>query len=258
MFNQKSFFMIRRIVLLVSIVGFLASCDFGMKKQAALQKEVDSLKTELIINQQVANTLEEVGILLDSIDRNRNILRTDMIEGTSYDQYLSRMAELNDYVKDTEAKIRSLEESAKSSKSASRSYAASIKKLKAELETRNNELAVLQEQVERYRNENENLIQTVALQKAEIEDKITKLDSSVNQIGQLNGQIETLLTQSKIDQGEAYYLRALALETAADRTKFAPRKKKETRTEALELYKLAASFGKEEAQSRIVELESKI
>lgn len=250
--------MIRRIVLSMSIIGSLTSCDFGYNKRAALQKEVDSLKTELIINQQVANTLQEVGTLLDSIDHNRNMLRTDMLEGTSYNQYLARMNDLNEYVKSTEAKIKSLEQSAKSSKSANRSYASSIKKLKAELESRNNELATLNEQVTRYRNENENLIQTVALQKAEIEDKIMKLDSSGNQISRMNHQIETMLVQSSIDQGEAYFLRAQALETAADRTKFAPRKRKETRTEALELYKLAASLGKEEAQTRIAELESKI
>jgi len=250
--------MILRIVALMSIGGFLKGCDLGFNKQAALQKEVDSLKTELLVNQEVANTLEEVGILLDSIDQNRNLLRTDMLEGTSYDQYLARMHDLNQYVKDTEAKIKSLETSAKSSRSANRNYASSIKKLKAELETRNTELAALQEQVTRYRNENENLIQTVALQKAEIEDKIMKLDSSGNEIITLEKQINEMLTQSKIDQGEAYFLRAQAVETAAERTKFAPRKKKETRAEALELYKLAASYGKEEAQIKITELESKI
>ena len=250
--------MLQRIVLLMSIVGFLSSCDLGFNKQAALQKEVDSLKNELLVNQEVASTLEEVGILLDSIDQNRNLLKANMLEGTSYDQYLARMKDLNEYVKNTEAKIKALESSTKTSRSANRNYASTIKKLKAELEEKNGELLALQDQVARYRNENENLIQTVALQKAEIEDKILKLDSSGTQIKDLNLQIDHLLTQSKIDQGEAYFMRAQALETAADRTKFAPRKKKETRSEALELYRLAASFGKEEAQTKISELESKI
>lgn len=250
--------MILRIAFFVSIVGLLFGCDFGYKKQEALQKEVDSLKTELFANQQVAETLNEVGTLLDSIDNNRNLLRTDMLEGTSYDRYTSRMRDLNDYVKSTEAKILALEASAKSSKSVSRNYASTIKKLKAELEDRNSELAVLQEQVAKYRNENENLVQTVELQKAELTDKLARLDSSGNHIVTLEQQIDEMIAQNKIDQGEAYFLRAQAIETAADRTKFAPKKKKETRTEALELYKLAASFGNEEAQLKIAELESKI
>ena len=42
------------------------------------------------------------------------------------------------------------------------------------------------------------------------------------------------------------------------RTKLAPRKKKETLREAIELYKKALSLGKTEAQERITALESKI
>lgn len=241
----------------MSIVVLLAGCEFG-SKQTAMQKELDSLKTELLANQQVANTLEEVGVLMDSIDANRNLLRTTMLEGTSYDQYLSRMRDLNEYVKSTEDKIKALEASTKSSRSASRNYASTIKKLKAELESRNSELAVLQDQVNKYRNENENLIKTVALQKAELAEKITMLDSSGTQIITLEKQVSDMISQSKIDQGEAYYLRAQAIETAANRTKFAPRKRKETREEALELYRLAAFYGKSEAEYKIEELKEKI
>ncbi len=249
--------MILRITFFLSTVVLLAGCDVG-SKQATMQKELDSLKLELLTNQQVANTLEEVGVLMDSIDVNRNLLRTTMLEGTSYDQYLLRMRNLNEYVKNTEDKIKALEASAKSSRSASRNYASTIKKLKAELESRNSELAVLQDQVSRYRNENDNLIKTVELQTAELAEKITMLDSSGTQIITLEKQVSDMISQSKIDQGEEYYLRAQAVESAADRTKFAPRKRKETREEALELYRLAVFYGKTEAQSKIEELESKI
>lgn len=249
--------MILRITYFMSTVVLLAGCEFG-SKQTAMQKELDSLKTELLANQQVANTLEEVGVLMDSIDANRNLLRTTMLEGTSYDQYLSRMRDLNEYVKSTEDKIKALEASTKSSRSASRNYASTIKKLKAELESRNSELAVLQDQVNRYRNENENLIKTVELQTAELAEKISMLDSSGTQIITLEKQVSDMISQSKIDQGEAYYLRAQAVETAANRTKFAPRKRKETREEALELYRLAAFYGKSEAEHKIEELKGKL
>ena len=59
-------------------------------------------------------------------------------------------------------------------------------------------------------------------------------------------------------QADMYFAQAQALETAAQRTKFAPRKKKETKREALELYKLAYSLGKAEAQNRIDELEKEV
>ncbi len=251
-------FMILRIASFMSLVVLIASCDFGRRQQELLSHQVDSLTNELALSQQAANTLEEVGTLIDSIDRNRNALRTNMLEGTTYDQYIARMEDINAYIKSSEAKIEALEKSTKSSKSVARSYAATIKKLKAEVSSRNEELASLQAQVDKYRNENENLIHTVALQKAEIEDKLSKLSSSKGEIEGLEKSINELLIQSKLDEAEAYFLRAQAVEMAANRTKFAWRKRKETRQEALELYKLAKFYGKEEAQPRIEELEAKI
>jgi len=41
------------------------------------------------------------------------------------------------------------------------------------------------------------------------------------------------------------------VEEAANRTKLAPRKKKETYKEAIELYKKALSMGKTEAQAKL-------
>lgn len=250
--------MIKRIIFILSVAGLLGACDFNPGEKEKLRSELDSLRTELSDNKQMASTLEEVGVLMDSIDISRNVLRTSMLEGTSYDEYVKRMEELNGHVKRTQTKIDELEKSLKSSKSAANSFSTSLKKIKAELYARNEEMAVLQKQVDQYRNENENLVHTVDLQKAELDDKLQKLTSSQGEITNLEMNINQMIAQSKIDEAEAYYLRAQAVETAADRTKFAPRKKRETRQEALALYRLASFYGKEEAQSKIAELEKKI
>lgn len=250
--------MIKRIIFILSVAGLLGACDFNPGEKEKLRSELDSLRTELSDSKQMASTLEEVGVLMDSIDLSRNVLRTSMLEGTSYDEYVRRMGELNGHVKRTEAKIAELENSLKSSKSTANSFSASLKKIKAELHARNEEMAVLQKQVDQYRNENENLVHTVDLQKAELDDKLQKLTLSQDEITNLEMNINQMIAQSKIDEAEAYYLRAQAVETAANRTKFAPRKKRETRQEALELYRLASFYGKEEAQTKIAELEKKI
>ena len=250
--------MILRIAFFMSLVVLTASCDFGGKQRELLSRQVDSLTNELTLSQRAASTLEEVGSLMDSIDYNRNALRANMLEGTTYDQYVARMHNINEHIKNTERKISELEKSSKSSKSVARSYASTIKKLKEEVNSKNEELALLQSQVDKYRNENENLVHTVELQKAEIEDKLSKLSVSQEEIANLEKSIDELLVQTKLDEAEAYFLRAQAVEMAADRTKFAPRKRKETRQEALELYRLAAFYGKEEAQTKIEELKEKI
>ena len=130
-----------------------------------------------------------------------------------------------------------------------------IKKLKHDLETRNQELAAFQEQVEKYRNQNSNLVQTVGLQSAEITDKLGQIEVKQQEIAKLETQVKDLLEVSKIDEAESYFARARAVEESANRTRFAPRKKRETRKEALELYKLAVFYGKEEAKEKVSELE---
>ena len=116
----------------------------------------------------------------------------------------------------------------------------------------------LQEQVEKFRNENENLIITVDLQDAEIADKQAEIESKSQELALIEARVQELMIQSKISEADAYYTRAQAIETAANRTKLAPRKKKETMREALELYKKALSLGKNEAQAKITQLESRL
>ncbi|HNP06615.1 MAG TPA: hypothetical protein PKN99_03265 [Cyclobacteriaceae bacterium] len=250
--------MIKKVIIVLSMAGILGACDFNPGEKEKLRSELDSLKIELSTNQEMASTLEQVGVLMDSIDVSRNVLRTSMLEGTSYDEYARRMEDLHEHVKKTQAKIDELENAVKSSRSAANNYASALKKLKAELKSTNEEMIALQTQVDRYRNENENLVHTVDLQKAELADKLQQLSSSQDEIANLELNINQMLAQSKIDEAEAYYLRAEAMEMAANRTHFAPRKKKETRKEALELYRLASFYGKEEAKSKIEELEEKI
>jgi uncharacterized protein YhaN len=243
-------------LLLVLIVGTLMmGCDKGSEK---LQTQIDSLRQELQTSQEFAQTLQEVGVMMDSIDANRQLLRVNMVEGTTYEDYSSRMKDINNYVKDTQRKIEDLEKSLKKSKGATNSYAATIKKLKADLESKNAEILQLQEQVDRYRNENENLVSTVTLQSKEIDDQEAELQAKRQELALIESRIQELMVQGKVNEADQYFARAQAIELAATRTKLAPRKKKETYKEAIELYKKALSLGKAEAQTKIDELEKKI
>ncbi|MEX2235176.1 MAG: hypothetical protein WD824_23640 [Cyclobacteriaceae bacterium] len=241
---------------LVLIPAFLISC--GTQEKEALQNQVDSLKTELDKSHQASETLAEIGILLDSIDASRQLLRVNLVEGTPYDDYRGRMEDLNEYIRDTQEKIENLERSLQTSKANSKAFTKTINQLKAELATKSKEMAFLQEQVEKFRNENENLIITVDLQDAEIADKQSQIETKSQELALIEARVQELMIQSKVSEAEAYYTRAQAIETAANRTKLAPRKKKETMREAIELYKKALSLGKNEAQAKIALLESRL
>lgn len=247
--------MVKRFLFVASFGAVMASCGGNSEK---LQSQVDSLKTELQTSQQFATTLQEVGVLMDSIDANRQLLRVNMVEGTTYDNYKSRMKDINNYVKDTQSKITDLEQALKKSKGNANTYAATIKKLKADLESKNAEIIKLQDLVASLGNENANLITTVGLQEAELADKESQITAKQQELALIEAHIQEIMVQSKMSEGDSYFARGQAVEEAANRTKLAPRKKKETYKEAIELYKKALSLGKQEAQAKITALEKKI
>ena len=245
-----------KLLYLMVIPALLLACDSREKED--LRTQVDSLRVELERSQENSRTLAEIGVLLDSIDETRQLLRVNLVEGTPYDDYSGRMKDLHEYIRNTEEKIGRLEENLRKSQSGARTLSKTINQLKAQLASKEKEMAFLQEEVEKFRNENENLIITVNLQDAEIADKQEQIDVRSQELALIEARVQELMIQSKVSEADAYFARAQAVEEAANRTKLAPRKKKETLREAVELYKKALSLGKNEAQDNITALEKKL
>jgi chromosome segregation ATPase len=244
--------MVKKFLFGLSLAVLAWGCDSGEKER--LRSQVDSLRLELETSQQMAQSLQEVGALIDSIDASRNLLRTDVVEGTNYTNYAERLKNINEHIRQTEGRIAELEESLKNSKGAASNYAASIKRLRADLEARTQQVAALEQEVEKMRMENATLAKTVNEKDSVLVVKDDLIQMKEQDIAALETRVEEINTASRMSQADLYFAQAQALETAASRTKFAPRKKKETQREALELYKLSLSLGKEEAQDRIDEL----
>lgn len=248
--------MIKKLIFVLPLIGLLWSCDTKEKKM--LRTEVDSLRTELQASQQTALTLEEVGVLIDSIDANRKLLRTDVVEGTSYKDYKGRLESINSHIRDTEMKIAELEKSLKVSKNSSAGYNASIKRLKNDLAMSSQQIAALQLEVEKVRGENQDLALSITQKDSILSQKEELIKMREQDVAGLETKVVEINTQANKTQADMYYAQAAALETAAARTKFAPKKRKETQREALELYKLSLSLGKVEAQTKIDELQKAI
>jgi len=249
--------MIKRIFITLSVAGLIWSCGMKMENET-LRATVDSLRTELTESEEMAATLNEVGVLIDSIDMNRKVLRTNMVEGTSLTNYHKRLEEINAYVKSSTKKIEELEASVGKLKSNNSQFSAMIKKMKNELEAKRLELVTLNDLVNKYKTENESLIQMVSQKETLISEKDNYIRVKEEELVQAENQIRELQIQSKLTEADLYFAQAAALEEAARRTKFAPRKKKVTQREALEMYKKAFFFGKDEAQEKIEYLENKL
>jgi len=244
---------VRTGIFSLGIVAILFSCD--SKEKAQLHQKVDSLNVELQASRKVEQTMNEIGVLIDSIDVSRQALNTKMVEGTSYADYLNRLKDINTHIRDTQKKLDLMETSARKSNSVS---AATIRRLKADLELRSNEIIALQLDIAKMREETRSLAVTINQKDSVLSSKDEVIKVKEGDITSLQGQVKDINEDSKNKVANLYFAQAQALETAANRTKFAPRKKKETRREALELYKLSLSLGKQEAQARIDKLEKEI
>jgi len=242
-----------KLIPAIVVVTLMWSCDTSVKEH--LQSKVDSLQVELTASQQAVNTLQEVGVLLDSIDANRQLLRANMVEGTTVSDYKSRLTNVNRYVKETETKIADLEKALKKSNAG---YAGTIRRLKSELEASTQQLAVLQEEAEKMRTENQSLARNVSQRDSLINTKVEFIKVKEQDLANMETKVQQINEESRNHQADLYFAQAQALETAAARTKFAPKKKKETQREALELYKIALSLGKAEAQNKVEQLEKAI
>lgn len=243
----------KNYIMGLAIVLFFVSCD--TKEKAVMQSKIDSLSVQLTASKQVEANLNEVGVLIDSIDASRKALQIKMVEGSSYADYVNRLQAINLYVQKTEKRLTELE---KSTENTSKISASSIRRLKADLAKRTEEIVELQAQIATLRNEN--LVAWAKVNHRDsvllIKDQVIKLNES--DIASLERLVNDSQAENKIAVSNLYFNQAKALEMAADRTQFAPRKKKEARREALELYRLSQSLGKPEAQAKIVELEKKL
>lgn len=243
----------KNFIIGISIVFALTSCE--TKEKAVLQQRIDSLSIELNNSKDAEKNLNEVGMLIDSIDASRKTLQLKMVEGTSYSDYISRLKNINAYVQQTEAKLSQLE---KSNKNATKSSASSIRRLKADLANRTNEILDLE--LKLANQHNQNLVMWAKLNSTDsllsLRDETIKLNE--RDIVSLEKLLNETQSENKIAIANLYFAQAEALEKAANRTHFAPRKKKETRREALELYRLSLSMGNMKAQNKIDELEKKL
>lgn len=243
----------KTFILGLAIIASLFGCE--SKEKLVLQHKVDSLNVELVAIKEVERGFKEVGVLIDSIDASRKFLQVKMIEGHNYADYISRLRGINVYIKKTEAKLRALEESNKNS---SKTAASSIRRLRADLENRTQEVVALQLQIATLNKANMALWTKVHEKDSLLfmKDQVIKLkESDIANLSRMNVEVRE---SNQVTVANLYFEQAAALEQAANRTQFAPNKKKATRREALELYKLSLALGNHNAQVRIDDLEKKL
>lgn len=249
---KKRFFFLGALFMAV----LFSACGPTEKEQ--LRSEVDSLRSELKISQKMAETLNEIGTMMDSIDVNRQALRVNVVEGLQHDDYVNRMEGLKNYIRDTQNKIAELEGTLKKSKSSNRAFLASIKKLKSEIESQSLQISELKATVEKYKTDTDNLVKITETQGLDILDKQKQIETKTQEVALLEQRVDDISAKAKSTEAAGYLAQAKAVEEIANRTKFAPKKKKASINESLELYRKALALGNTEAKPEIERLEEEL
>jgi len=248
----------KQSIALYMMAGLLVFSCVPKKEKEQLEMQNQELRSELARAQLAVSTLEEVGNLMDSIDLARNALKLELEAGTEYEDYLKRMENINNYVKDTQAKIDELEQELNKSNSSNQAYIRTIGRLKKDLAEKTQSIADLQTSVEQYKKANTELLNTVDLRESQINDLEDEIEVKKEELALIENRVQEMMKKSQMTEADSYYALGEALEEAARRTKLAPKKKKETLKEALEYYKKSLAFGREDAQEKITAIEEKI
>lgn len=250
-----------KYILFAAFALLLANCGV-VQENDQLKIELDSLRqlqqTETKLKEELAGKLEQVNTLLDTIESTDAQITLRLERGTSYDDYSSRLSRINDYMKQTRARLEEMEGALAKANSKNSVYINTISRLKKTLEEKETKIAELNQQVDKYKSENEALIKTVDLQTREIADRDNEIRIKREELAAIEKKVEDMLAQAKKAEADAYFARAETTEELAQRTKLAPKKKKETLEEAYQLYKKAFEAGRTDAYARMEQLKSKM
>jgi hypothetical protein len=244
----------KKYILGLIVLGALAGCE-PKEKIAELQHQVDSLNVELVAHLEIEQNINEVGALIDSIDISRKVLKLKLLEGNHAGDYLARLRDINQYIQKTENKLKALEDIHKNS---SKQYTASISRLKSDLKTREEEILELQLQIAELSEANIAGWLKVSEQDSTLFVRDQTITLNQDDIALLEKQSLEAQAKNKVIVANLYFDQAVAVEKVADRTQFAPKKKKQARLWALDLFRLSQSLGNKEAQARIDVLEKKL
>ena len=242
-----------RFVLILALSSLIFGCCGDVEQQnAELTSRVDSLNTELKEAQKAINTINEIQAILDSIASERERMDLQLVEGgIEREDYVERIEALSIMLFEAEAKLSTVEKE--------RGYYAGLTtQLRKEVDARNKEVKSMQQVLK----EASTKIITMAGTLAERKSAIEKLEQDIavreQDLELLEARIELMRKDAQSAEAEAYFQRGLAYEETANRTKLAPKKKKETLTDALGMFRKSLDLGYKPAAAKIQEIQEKL
>lgn len=244
-------------IILLSCIGCGPSAN-----EKKLKDQVETLESKLSDSQEfsavLVSKLDKVDVLIDSIRKSEEIIAFNLEKGTTYEDHIDRLRGLTAFVEYSRQKIIKAENDLLASSTENQALLTLIRKLKKELNEKDEIISRLTEQVAKYKAENEDLIKLVDFQKREIIDMEQEIKMKISALTKAERDLDELKQEKQMIKADAYFDKAEAAEEIATKIKFASKKKQENLKEAYELYKLSYNAGRLDAKEKMEELEKKL
>lgn len=247
-----------RKLVFVSL-AFMCGCADQEVEKARLQEQLVFVRSELESSRKDVETLMRLGVLMDSIDRNRYDVLVDWREeDTPPSKYKYRLRAINHYVAETELRINYLEKELKNVTGPSPDGARMVHRLRERILERSREIHNLKVQLASHVFEGEQLSQRANEHESEFERHEIRMREQERELYALVDRIDSARKAYQEFQAESYFHQANVLLEIAERTHFAAGKKRGTLEEALALYRHALELGIEEARVKVLEIEEQL
>lgn len=230
---------IRSYLSLFLIVLFSSACD--SKKIGELRSENDSLLQEIEYRNNILIAMNEVNDIADSILN----MHGEGMNDHQYQRYLERIQYLHGVLMVSKQKLGYLNEELGKSKEEAGAYNLMVMALQDEVSLRDDEISGQQKEIHGAKRAYQKNISELEKAVAQKDKELMLLQSAIEEIKRLNA-------------AESFFVKAQRIEEKARKIIFAPRKKKESYREALELYQRSYLLGKVEAGARIQALKKLI
>lgn len=239
----------KKIALILLTVLLFTGCNKKLKEEnLQLLVRLDSMQMIVEETEYLSSLLAQIDEYMDSIDIHRNEIKLDLELGISEEDYISRMKDINEFVKKAEWTINDLSKS-------NSAYNSRINRLKNDMEKKNTEIEKLQYSVMLYQEETSHLQEELTITDKELLNVQNELKKKTNEF---NLEITELLDKLKLTEAESLFARGEAKEELAKHMQFARKRKKQALLDAIEYYNNSYDLGYEPALAKANQIKEKI
>merc|ERR1711916_275594 len=184
-----------------------------VKAELASLTEAKEKEEQLLLQMDVK--MDSIGVLLDSIEVQEEGIMLNLENGIKYDDYVGRLAQIQDYMTRTNNELKQLEEALLKSDNDNKVYrniVANYKKMVAEKDETINQL---QEKIATYEEEKVALVRTVDLQNEELTELQNQVTQQQDEISKLSDDLDTSQDENVKVKAEKFFSLAQSTESLA-------------------------------------------